>query len=87
MTYYNIQQYINKTCPCTALHNMGIIQDPQNSRGIPDKIYMIFEKKRHFKERKLLVFIIIKENEKGGRYFINNIYNKDINELDSYPLR
>ena len=37
MTCYNILQGINETCPCTTLHNMGLIQDPQNKKGIPDK--------------------------------------------------
>ena len=38
-TYYIITQGVSKTCPHTTLHNMGDHLDPQNKRGISNKIY------------------------------------------------
>ena len=62
MTYYNIQQGINETCPCTTLHNMGLIWHPQTMRGIPDKNIMVFKIKEE-SQRKILILFIIEPNK------------------------
>ena len=54
MTYYNIWQGINETCTILPYITWELIQDPQNSRGIPDKVYTVFKIKETFQRGKII---------------------------------
>ena len=68
-----------RPAPVLPYITWGLIQEPQNKRGIPDKIYTVIKIKRNFRE-KIINTNYNRKKEKGGRYFIKNIYEEDNNK-------
>ena len=64
MTYYIIWQGINKMYPILPYITWGLVWDPQNKRGIPDKNIIGPRNKRGIPERNILILFIIEENKK-----------------------
>ena len=52
-----------RLAPALPYITWGLIWEPQNKTGIPDKIYMVIKIKEEF-QRKLRILIIIEENKK-----------------------